>query len=462
MADQEQLAIIRTGSKAWNAWRRSHREAIINLEEAELAGTDLSGANLTGANLRRANLLEAYLDRTRLRRADLAGSYLVDARVTRADLRESILDGADLAESNFSEADLTKADLRKANLWETTFCGAVLDSANFELGKLSQANLGGVIARKAYFVEADLQGTFLEEADLRESNFFEADLRRARLRGADLEGAFLNGVKLQEADLTEADLTGADLGGTNFGRACLQGADLSSSHLAKTYFGDSNLGGTTFYGVDLSDTLGLGAAIHYAPSRIDLETLAQSHGRIPESFLHGIGIPIPFADHLVAFNWERVRYRSCFISYSTRDREFAAKLHTDLHTRGISCWLDAEDILPGPLRDQLLSTVDQYDRFILVLSESSLQSRWVRTEFEEAVKRHTKADPVILPIRLLGYDMLDKWNCIGSDGTDLAAIVRDNVIPDFSNWRDPELYEKSLKIVLRGLEIHPQPPAGDE
>ncbi len=73
MADQEQVAILKKGVDAWNAWR----------EENEGVRVDLREADLTRANLTRANLFRADLTGTNLTGADLnrvAGSVLMGFR----------------------------------------------------------------------------------------------------------------------------------------------------------------------------------------------------------------------------------------------------------------------------------------------------------------------------------------------------------------------------------------------
>ena len=62
MANPEDLARLRMGIAAWNAWRNLHADldadlseadlSRMDLREADLARTNLEGANLSGANLR--------------------------------------------------------------------------------------------------------------------------------------------------------------------------------------------------------------------------------------------------------------------------------------------------------------------------------------------------------------------------------------------------------------------------
>jgi hypothetical protein len=102
MADEKQLAILRQGTEAWEAWRRENLDvAHPDLYEADLGGTYLGGAYLGEADLREANLGEAHLDGADLFRAHLGG----------ADLR-----GANLAGVNLQSASLVNTRLANANL----------------------------------------------------------------------------------------------------------------------------------------------------------------------------------------------------------------------------------------------------------------------------------------------------------------------------------------------------------
>ena len=51
MADEEQLAVLRQGRDAWNAWREQNPDVRVDLRQAGLSGADLFGANLNEAKL---------------------------------------------------------------------------------------------------------------------------------------------------------------------------------------------------------------------------------------------------------------------------------------------------------------------------------------------------------------------------------------------------------------------------
>src|SRR5262249_42653083 len=89
MANDEHVAMLKKGVRAWKAWRnespdicpdlgRAHL-SYANLSEADLIGADLSWANLSEADLIGANLGRANLIKANLSEADLIGADLTDA-----------------------------------------------------------------------------------------------------------------------------------------------------------------------------------------------------------------------------------------------------------------------------------------------------------------------------------------------------------------------------------------------
>jgi hypothetical protein len=84
---------------------------------------------------------------------------------------------------------------------------------------------------------------------------------------------------------------------------------------------------------------GLDTVQHSRPSTIGIDTLYRSGGKIPEVFLRGCGVPenfITFAKSLVN---NPIEFYSCFISYSSRNQDFAERLYADLQSKGVRCWM---------------------------------------------------------------------------------------------------------------------------
>jgi hypothetical protein len=55
---------------------------------------------------------------------------------------------------------------------------------------------------------------------------------------------------------------------------------------------------TIFGNVDLSETQGLEEVYQHEPSSIGIDTVYRSHGRIPESFLRGAGVPESMIEYI--------------------------------------------------------------------------------------------------------------------------------------------------------------------
>jgi hypothetical protein len=72
---------------------------------------------------------------------------------------------------------------------------------------------------------------------------------------------------------------------------------------------------------------------------------------------------------------------AAFVSYNSADKEFARKLAADLESQGIKVWLDQWAIRGGEsISDKVQQGINTSDVFIVILSRSSVRSRWVKEE----------------------------------------------------------------------------------
>jgi uncharacterized protein YjbI with pentapeptide repeats len=360
------------------------------------------------------NAWRGEIRRADLREADLREAELWGADLHKADLRGAHLSGTRLGSANLSGADLSGADLSRARLGSAHLSGADLSRA-----RLGSANLSGADLSRARLGSANLSDGHMSGADLREADLSGADLSRARLGSANLSGADLSG-----ANLSGADLLGATLGGAN----------LANVTLFETVFGDSNLAGV----------VGLETCVHLGASIIDWRTLQKS-GLLPIPFLRGVGLPEPLIGYLPALLKQAIQYYSCFISYSTRDEEFAERIHADLQNKGIRCWFAPHDMpIGGKILDEIDSAIRLRDKLLLILSEHSIKSGWVEDEVTKAFEEERKRKQTVLfPIRIddTVMETNEAW----------AAKLRARNIGDFRHWTDHNAYKKSLDRVTRDL-----------
>ncbi len=370
----------------------------------DLNGADLSKVDLRGANLGGIFLVKAHLSETNLSRVNLRGSILSEADLRGAELRMAILEGADLEKAN-----LSRANLSEANLWK--------------------AKLGGANFSRAFLIETNLSYV----------NLWDADLSDADLSDANLHEASLVGTNLSRTNLREAYLFKAHLGG----------AILSETFLDETVFSHARVRNTHFENVDLSTARGLDEVMHEGPSEISISTLVRSKGKIPEVFLRQAGVPELLINNLPSLvrALQPLDYYTCFISYSSKDQEFADRLYADFQAKGVRCWFAPHDMKIGDkIRPRIDESIRLYDKLLLILSRDSVASQWVEHEVETAIGKELEGVPnVLFPIRLDEAVMESK--------TGWASHIRlTRHIGDFTNWKNHEEYLKAFDRLLRDLK----------
>ena len=360
--------------------------------------------------------------------------------LTAADLSGKDLRGVDLSSTDLAGANLRGASLEKAAFLHADLSGVDLMGASLEAAMLMGANLSMADLRRANLDKAGLANANLREAKLGRSTALAGDFREANLCDADLQWA-----SFSSSFFDKADLRGANMLGTSFALCELRDADLTGALLGRTVFAD----------IDLSSVKGLSELNYAAPSEISIGTIYRSAGKIPEVFLRGAGVPESFISYMGSLMGKPIEFYSCFISYSHQDEVFAKRLHSDLQANGVRCWYAPEDIASGKkLHEQIDEAIRLHDRLLLILSQASMASKWVKTEIAKARKREEREERrVLFPVRLVSFEELQDWECFDADiGIDSAKEIREYFIPDFSNWKDHDQFQKAFDRLLRDLK----------
>jgi len=395
MANAEHLAILKDGVAQWNRWRAEHPDVEIDFSEAALSMVDLCGAELVQVNFADADLHEANFVDANLSASNLSGADLSGANLSGTDLRLTDFSGADLVRATLSSARLLQARLVRANLSHAVACSTVFDSA---------------------------------------------DLTRA-----DLNGSHCAFASFRWANLTEADLSDCDVGWVNF----------SGANVLRANFGGMYASGVHFADIDLSGAENLQSVRHRSQSTVGIDTVYKSGGKIPEVFLRGCGVPDQFIAYIGSMVGRPIEFYSCFISYSTKDQEFADRLYADLQSKGVRCWFAPHDIRGGrKLHEQLDEAIRLHDKLLLILSEHSMNSNWVKTEIANGRAREQREKKQMLfPITLAPFASIEDWKLFDADrGIDSAREIREYYIPDFSKWKDHDSYQKAFQHLVRDLK----------
>lgn len=345
---------------------------------------------------------------------------------------------------------------------------------------LSGANLRGMDLSTVDFMGANLSKAILREANLTDAKLIHADLRGAdcggaNLMSADLRGAILDGVDLGQADLSYVNFIGASLYRTYLGNANLYGASLDEAKFIDVKFRGANferarVGNSIFSEIDLRGAVGLEQVKHVGGSDISGSSLYRSEGQIPEVFLRGCGFrdwEIEAArlyrtdlsrEQIIELTYKLIELRSdpliqfysCFISYSSKDEEFANRLYTDLQRSGVRCWFAPEDMKIGDkIRHRIDVSIRLHDKLLLILSETSISRQWIEQEVETAFeKERERGCEVLFPIRL--------DNEVTNIRQGWPAFIRNTRhIGDFSQWEDSGKYERAFARLLNDLRESP-------
>lgn len=318
------------------------------------------------------------------------------------DLSDAALGGWWLGGANLADVDLKRADLRGADFLETELYAALLDSA---------------VLAEAVFNKTNLRWAHLDDAVLTRASFLEA--------------------RLHQTSLVRADFSSALIVGTSFWQPTLNETNLS----------DAELDRCTFAAADLSKVIGLETVQHTGPSTVGIDTIYLSKGNIPETFLRGAGVPDDFITYVRSLAAHPIEFDSCFISYSTKDDDFAHGLHAGLQQANVRCWFAPEDLKIGDkFRTRIDESIRLYDKLMVILTEHSIASPWVEEEVEAALEKERKSGKAVLfPIRLDDAVM-------ETDQAWASGLRRTRHIGDFRNWKDHDAFKKAFEQLLRDLK----------
>lgn len=149
-----------------------------------------------------------------------------------------------------------------------------------------------------------------------------------------------------------------------------------------------------------------------------------------------------------------------FLSYSHNDRDFVTRLSQDLAKAGIQFWLDELEIRVG---DDIRQKIDQglltHEYFGIVLSQSSVSSRWVQQELTAALVKELNSHRVtVLPLKIAEVQIPPLIagkryaDFVKSYDVGLRELLEVLKAVHMKVWHFPEI---DLYTARRG---HPEPP----
>ena len=318
----------------------------------------------------------------------------------------------------------------------------------------TEIDLVGVCVTGLELPSINLRGLNLSGSRLMDNDFSGADFRDAHLPEVHLCDCVLNEADFSRAFAVYVNLSDAKLNRAKFQRTYFEYVNLSFAELKGADFAGVTMDATVFGDNDLSEVQGLETVHHRGPSTVGIDTILRSRGKIPEDFLRGCGVPEDFIIYMESLVGKPIELYSCFISYSSKDDDFAKRLHVDLQAQKVRCWFAPEDLKIGDkFRTRIDEAVRVHDKLLLVLSKNSVNSAWVEKEVETAFEKEHRqgGKPVLFPIRL--DDAV-----VQTDQAWAADIRRTRHIGDFTHWKDHDAYQQAFQRLLRDLKAEQKAP----
>ena len=129
---------------------------------------------------------------------------------------------------------------------------------------------------------------------------------------------------------------------------------------------------------------------------------------------------------------------SVFLSYSSKDKQFANRLAVDLQLAGVRVWIDEGEIKLGDsLIEKIRNGIDEVDYLSVVLSPTSVASEWVKREVDIAMNQEIEGRKVkVLPLLYQKCDL--PWFLKGKR---------------YADFTDEGIYNDSFAEILRRLGI---------
>ena len=125
-----------------------------------------------------------------------------------------------------------------------------------------------------------------------------------------------------------------------------------------------------------------------------------------------------------------------FISHSSRDKVLISRIAVDLALEGIPVWFDSWEMeLGDSLYERIFDGIDQSTFLIVALSESSVQSKWVKKELNAALSKEEKLhQKIILPVRV--------------DSCEIPLSISDRIYADLADGY-PKFIDNLVDLFIR-------------
>lgn len=135
---------------------------------------------------------------------------------------------------------------------------------------------------------------------------------------------------------------------------------------------------------------------------------------------------------------QTVKPYDAFISYSSKDRDLAARITAELRRHGYAVWLDRDEILVGHnILDEVYRGILQSQFLIVLLTKEAVKSKWVREELSAGkIQEIENARVTVLPVKC-------------EPDVEIPAVLQGKRGADFTQSET-----EGLQALMRAIDLH--------
>ncbi len=123
--------------------------------------------------------------------------------------------------------------------------------------------------------------------------------------------------------------------------------------------------------------------------------------------------------------------------------------------RGFRCWFAPHDIQGGKkIHEQVDEAIRVHDKLLLILSDASMNSNWVKTGIANARAREPQQkQQMLFPVTLVPFERVRGWKCFDADtGIDSGREIASTTFPIVSDWKNHDAYSAAFERLVRDLK----------
>lgn len=358
-------------------------------------------------------------------------SFFSQIAISKADFNRVLFDGTNFEALGIFNSKIELCSFKHSKWWSCPFRSVVVSNCDFQHCdwqiywknvKIEQCNFSSsaisgdvksVVVRDTSFSDAVVSIGDRMETDLGDAEYFDDldelrqleelerldDLDDGELIGIedDFEDGWENSAIFERCDFSNSTLRESALNGAQFVGCDFSGADFRSTNLRRTTFENCKFDGAMFFASQRD-----GASFSNSDCRF-VDYSRRGDGSLCRYFSIG-----EFDKSIVFLGSPSGEKRpKLFLCHSSNDKELVSSFATYLYGKGVDIWIDSWEIKAGDsIIDNISRGIESSNFFILFASSSSLESKWVRLEFNAALmKEIEKANSVIIPIKIEDCDL---------------------------------------------------------